>query len=80
MKIQSEIVFKGEAIGQFVAGPNDEMMIEYLPYRSGLHFEFIRALEGSEDTKPEVQIDIDGNSFTAIEIVKSYFIRVKMRV
>jgi hypothetical protein len=72
----SEIIFNGEAIGQFVAGPNDEMVIEYMPYRSGVHYEFIRALEDAEDTGAKVQIEIDGNSFTALKIVKPYFIRV----
>ena len=54
MKIESEILFKGEAIGQFVVGPNDEIMIEYIPYRSGVHFEFIRALVRSADDEPKV--------------------------
>ena len=75
-----EILFKGEAIGQLLAGLNDEMVIEYMPYRSGVHYEFIRALEGTGDTGPKVQIDIDGNSFTALEIVKPHFLRVSKGV
>ena len=76
MNTESEILFKGEAIGQFVAGPDDEMVIEYMPYRSAVHLEFVLALERSEDTESKVQIEIDGTLFTAIEIVKRYFIRV----
>ena len=76
MNIESEILFKGEAIGQLVAGPNDEMIIEYMPYRSLIHYEFVRALEETEDTGAKVQIEIDGSVFTAIEIVKPHFIRV----
>ena len=72
----SEILFNGEAIGQFVAGPDDEMVIEYIPYRSGVHLEFILALERSEDAESKVQIDVDGNSFIAVEFVKPHFIRV----
>jgi hypothetical protein len=76
MNIESEILFKGEAIGQLVAGPNDEMIIEYTPYRSLIHYEFVRALEGTEDTGAKAQIEIDGRIFTATEIVKPHFIRV----
>jgi hypothetical protein len=76
MNIECEILFKEEAIGQLLAGPDDEMVVEYISYRSGVHFEFIRALEGTEGAESKVQIDIDGNLFTALEIVKPHFIRV----
>ena len=72
----SEILFKGEAIGQLLVGPNDEMVIEYMPYRSGVHYEFVRALERKEDTNNAVEIGIDGDRFTVIEIIRPHFMRV----
>ena len=41
-----------------------------------VYYEFVRALEETEDTGAKVQIEIDGSVFTAIEIVKPHFMRV----
>jgi hypothetical protein len=67
-----EITYDGHAIGQLISGPDHEMIIHYMPYRSLSHYVFCRLLE----TKQVVTITIGKETFTVLEIVKAHYLRV----
>jgi hypothetical protein len=67
-----EIIYDGNAIGQFLSGPDKAMIIQYMPYRSLSHYEFGQALHN----KLRVTIAIGKETFTALEIVKPHHLLV----
>ena len=67
-----EITYDGHAIGQFISGPDHEMIIHYMPYRSLSHYVFCHLLEAKE----VVTITIGEEPFTVLEIVKAHYLRV----
>ena len=43
-----ELIHDGHPIGQFISGPDHEMVIHYMPYRSLTHYVFCHLLENKE--------------------------------
>lgn len=73
MENKIEVVFQGHAIGQFLSGPDSEMVIQYMPYRSVWHYEFSLAVQNKET---DVTVEIEEDSFKVLEMVKPHYIHV----
>jgi hypothetical protein len=72
MMEDTEILHDGLPIGQYISGPDDEMIIHYMPYRSLSHYQFGQALQ----SKGSAKIAVGEKTFTVLEVVEPHCLRL----